>query len=89
MKFVVEAYDSMGNSFPKCSTGTDDQGSIKLARQNINGDRRVRSFCPHNADEKACIYHQKNEEYGSEYITSAATLVYWLEWFKKVSFLGL
>ncbi len=84
MKFVVEAYDSMGNNFPKCSTGTDHQGSIRLAWQNINGDRRVRLFCPHNADEKAYIYHQKNEEYGSEDITSAATLVYWLEWFKKV-----
>ena len=31
--------------------------------QNINGDRRVRLFCPHNADEKAYIYRQKNEEY--------------------------
>ncbi len=58
MKFVVEAYDSMGNSFPKCSTGTDDRGSIRLAWQNINGDRRVRLFCPHSSDEKAYIYHQ-------------------------------
>ena len=84
MKFVVEVYDSMGNSFIKCSTGTDDQGSIRLAWQNINGDRRVRLFCPHNADEKAYIYHQKSEEYGSEDITSAATLTHWLEWFNKV-----
>ena len=74
----------MGNSFPKCSTGTDDPGSIRLAWQNIKGDRRVRLFCSHNADEKAYIYHQKNEEYASEDITSAATLVYWLGWFKKV-----
>ena len=79
----------MGNSFAKCSTGTDDRGSIKLDGQNINGDRRLRLLCPHNADEKAYIYHQKNEEYGSEDITLAATLVYCLEWFKKVSFLGL
>ncbi|MEG4997263.1 hypothetical protein [Microcoleus sp. B4-D4] len=84
MKLVVEAYDSMGNSFPKCSTGTDDQGSIRLAWENINADRRVRLFCPHNANEKAYTYHQKSEEYGSEDITSAATLVYWLEWFNKV-----
>jgi hypothetical protein len=79
----------MGNSFPKCSTGTDDRGSIKLDWQNINGDRRLRLLCTHNADEKAYIYHQKNEEYAWEDITSAATLVYCLEWFKKVSFLGL
>ena len=84
MKLVVEAQDSMGNSFPRCSTGTDDRGSIRLAWQNINGDRRVRLFCPHNADEKAYIYRQKNEEYASEDITSAATLVYWLEWFNQV-----
>jgi len=25
MKLVVEAYDILGNSFPKCSTGTDDR----------------------------------------------------------------
>lgn len=84
MKLVVEAYDSMGNSFPKASTGTDDQGSIRLAWQNINADRRVRLFCPHNADDKAYIYHQKSEEYGSEDITSAAILVHWLEWFNKL-----
>ena len=84
IKFVVDAYDSMGNSFPKCSTGTDDQGSIRLAWQNINGDRRVRLFCPHSSDEKACIYHQNSEEYASKDITSGAILVYWLEWFNQV-----
>jgi hypothetical protein len=84
MKLVVEAYDSMGNSFPKCSTGTDDQGSIRLAWENINADRRVRLFCPSNAEEKAYIYHQKNQEYKSEYLISASTLVHWLEWFNKV-----
>ncbi|HEY9301872.1 MAG TPA: hypothetical protein VIQ31_37010 [Phormidium sp.] len=84
MKFVVEAYDSMENSFPKCSTGTDHQGSIRLAWQNINGDRRVRLFCPHSSDEKAYIYHQSSEEYASEDITSAVILVARLEWFNKV-----
>ncbi len=53
MKFVVEGQDSMENSFPKCSTGTDDRGSIRLAWQNINGDRRVRLVCPINADKKS------------------------------------
>ncbi len=70
MKFIVEAYDSMGNSFPKCSTGTDDRGSIRLAWQNINGDPRVRLFCPHSSDEKAYLYHMSGE-YGSKDITSA------------------
>ncbi|MEZ2240176.1 hypothetical protein [Microcoleus sp.] len=84
MKLVVEAYDTMGNSFPKCSTGTDDQGSIRLAWENINTNCRVRLFCPSNAEEKAYIYHQKNQEYKSEYLISASTLVHWLEWFNKV-----
>jgi hypothetical protein len=82
MKFVVEAYDSMGNSFPKCSTGTDDQGSIRLAWQNINGDRRVRLFCPHSCDEKAYIYHMSGE-YGSKDITSGVILVDRLKWFNE------
>ena len=30
IKLVVEVYDRMGNSFPKCSSGTDDRGSITL-----------------------------------------------------------
>ena len=83
MKFVVEACDSMGNSFRKCTTGTDDRGSIRLAWQNINGDGAVRLVCPFNADKKSYIYHVSGE-HRSKDITSAATLVYWLEWFKKV-----
>jgi hypothetical protein len=82
MKFVVEAYDSMGNSFPKCSTGTDDQGSIRLAWQNINGDRAVRLVCPINADKKSYIYHMTGE-YGSKDITSAVILVDRLKWFNE------
>ena len=84
MKLVVEAYDVLGDNFPKCSTGTDYQGSIRLAWQNRDSGCRVRLFCPHNPDRKAYIYHQKSEEYGSEDITSAATLTHWLEWFNKV-----
>jgi len=83
MKLVVEAYDSMGNSFPKCSIGTDDRGSIRLAWQNKKANCRVRLFCPSNAEGKAYIYHQKNQEYKSEDIISVSTLVHWLEWFNK------
>ena len=83
MKLIVETYDILGDGFPKASTGTDDIGSIRLAWQNVNADRRVRLFCPHNADEKAYIYHQKSEEYGSEDITSAVILVDRLKWFNE------
>jgi hypothetical protein len=84
MKLVVEAYDSMGNIFPKCSIGTDDRGSIRLDWTSIELNHTIRLFCPHNGSEKAYIYYHKSEEYGSEDITSAATLTHWLEWFNKV-----
>lgn len=84
MKLVVEAYDSMGDNFPKASIATDDRGSIRLAWTSLELDRTICLFCPHNGSERAYIYHQKSEEYGSEDITSAATLVYWLEWFNKI-----
>jgi hypothetical protein len=84
MKLVVEAYDSMENNFPKCSTGTDDQGSIRLAWTSLKLDRTIRLFCPHNGSQKAYIYYHRIEEYGSEDIASAATLTHWLEWFNKV-----
>ena len=81
MKLIVEAYDVLGDNFPKASTGTDDTGSIRLAWQNTNADCRVRLFCPSNADAQAYIYHYKNEEYKSEDLISASTLVHWLESF--------
>ena len=83
MKLVVDAYYILGDNFPKASLGTDDLGSIRLAWQNRNADCRVRLFCPSNAEGKAYIYHQKNQEYKSEDIISASTLVHWLEWFNK------
>ena len=74
----------MGNSFPKASKILPSKkGSIRLAWQNINGDGAVRLVCPINAEQKSYIYHESGK-HGSKDITSAATLVYWLEWFKKV-----
>ncbi|MEG4320971.1 MULTISPECIES: hypothetical protein [unclassified Microcoleus] len=84
IKLVVEAYDRMGNNLTKCSTGTDDQGSIRLDWTSLELDRTIRLFCPHNGSDKAYIYYHKSEEYGSEDITSAATLTHWLEWFNKI-----
>ena len=83
MKLIVEAYDILGDNFPKASIATDHRGSIRLAWQNRNADCRVRLFCPSNAEGKAYIYHQKNQEYKSEEIISVSTLVHWLEWFNK------
>jgi len=74
----------MGNSFSEASKILSSKKvSIQLAWQNINGDGAVRLVCPINADKKSYIYPVSGED-GSKNITSAATLVYWLEWFKKV-----
>ncbi|NJK74575.1 MAG: hypothetical protein HC849_10935 [Oscillatoriales cyanobacterium RU_3_3] len=83
MKLVVEAYDVLRDNFPKASAATDELGSIRLAWQNTNADCRVRLFCPSNTDDRTYIYHQKHEEYKSEDITSASTLIHWLEWYNK------
>ncbi|MEG3881202.1 hypothetical protein QT972_27945 [Microcoleus sp. herbarium7] len=82
MKLVVEAYDRMGNSFPKASTSPNKQGSIRLAWENTNADRAVRLICPINADRKSYIYHVSGES-GSKDITSAALLVDRLKWFNE------
>ena len=74
----------MGNSFPKASKILPSKkGSIRLAWENTNSDGAVRLVSPINADKKSYIYHESGK-HGSKDITSAATLVYWLEWFKKV-----
>ncbi|MCC3407487.1 MAG: hypothetical protein JGK17_18210 [Microcoleus sp. PH2017_10_PVI_O_A] len=83
MKWVVEAYDVLRENFPKASVSTDELGSIRLAWQNTSADCRVRLFCPSNADDRAYIYHQKHEEYKSEDIIAASTLVHWLEWYNQ------
>ena len=84
MKLVVEAYDSMGNSFPKCSTGTDDQGSITLDWTSLEPDRTVRLFCPFSAEQPVDIYHHANNENAVEDLVSSSTLVDWLQWFNKI-----
>ncbi|MEG4963882.1 MULTISPECIES: hypothetical protein [unclassified Microcoleus] len=83
MKLVVDAYDSMGNSFPKASKiSPNKKGSIWVAWENTNSDRAVRLICPINADQKSYIYHVSGE-YGSKDITSAAILVDRLKWFNE------
>ncbi|MEG4496496.1 hypothetical protein QUB05_11420 [Microcoleus sp. F10-C6] len=84
MKFVVEAYDSMGNSFPKSSTGTDDQGSITLDWTSLEPELTVRLFCPFSAEQPVDIYHHANNENAVEDIASSSTLVDWLHWCNKI-----
>jgi hypothetical protein len=36
MNFAVEAYDVMGDRFPKASAGADEQGGIRLTWSKLN-----------------------------------------------------
>lgn len=83
MKLVVDAYDIMGNSFPKCSTATDDRGSITLDWTSLEPERTVRLFCPFIAEQPVDIYHHTENENAVEDIVSSSTVVYWLQWFNK------
>ncbi|MEG4013228.1 MULTISPECIES: hypothetical protein [unclassified Microcoleus] len=83
MKLVVEAYDSMGNSFPKASKiSPNKKGSIWLAWENTNADRTVRLISPINAGQKSYIYHVSGENRSKD-ITSAVILVDRLNWFNE------
>jgi hypothetical protein len=81
MKLIVEAYDVLGNNFPKASTSTDDSGSITLDWTSLDRDRTVRLFCPYSAEQPVDIFHHTKDEYAVEDIVSSPTLVYWLQWF--------
>jgi hypothetical protein len=41
MRLVLEAYDAMGDSFPKASASTDEQGSIRLTWSKLESDCEV------------------------------------------------
>jgi len=83
IKLVVEVYDRMGNSFPKCSSGTDDRGSITLDWTSLEPEYTVRLFCPFSTEQPVDIYHHTKNENLVEDIVSSSTLVYWLQWFNK------
>jgi hypothetical protein len=84
MKLMVEAYDILGDNFPKASTGTDDLGSITLDWTSLEPDRTVRLFCPFSAEQPVDIYHHANNENAVEDIVSSSTLVDRLQWFNKI-----
>jgi hypothetical protein len=83
IQWVIEAYEIVGSSFPRASSSTDEMGGIRLSWENTDKDCRIRIFCPSAPDKVAYVYHQKGDDYGSEDLVSAATLVQWIEWFNQ------
>lgn len=83
MRLVIDAYEAMGNTFPRASVSTDEQGGIRLtwSKQAIDGE--VRLVCPANANQKAYLYHELKDDYAVEHDVTAFILVQWLEWLNQ------
>ncbi len=83
MQFVVEAYDAMGDNFPKASASTDELGSIRLTWSKIDSDCEVRLICPADGSQPAYLYHELGNAYAVERDVNVTNLVHWLEWFDR------
>jgi hypothetical protein len=83
MRFIVEAYDVMGESFPKASASTDEQGSIRLTWSKIESDCEVRLICPAHHDQQAYLYHELGNNYAVEREVTVSILLLWLEWLNQ------
>ena len=83
MQFVVEAYDVMGDDFPKASASTDEQGSIRLTWSKLEPECEVRLICPAHHDQQAYLYHELGNDYAVEREVTVSTLLPWLEWLNQ------
>jgi hypothetical protein len=83
MRLVLEAYDAMGDSFPKASASTDEQGSIRLTWSKLESDCEVRLFCPAHSDQQAYLYHELGKDYAVEREVTISVLLQWLEWLNQ------
>ncbi len=81
MRFVVEAYDAMGDDFPKASASTDEEGSIRLTWSKPESDCEVRLICPAQIDKAAYLYHELGSISAVE--REVSNLNQWLEWFNQ------
>jgi hypothetical protein len=83
MEFVIEAYDAIGDRFPKASASTDDQGGIRLTWMKLDTEHEVRLVCPAQVGQTAYLYHEFGNDYAVERDVTGAILVEWLEWFNQ------
>ncbi|MEM8845330.1 MAG: hypothetical protein AAGB35_09855 [Pseudomonadota bacterium] len=83
MGMVVDVYEAMGDSFPRASVSTDEQGSIRLTWSKQSPECEVRLVCPASAEEQLYLYHEMGDNYAVERDVTASILVQWLEWLTK------
>jgi len=83
MGLLLEAYEAMGDDFPKASASTDEQGSIRVTWSNPLPECEVRLVCPARADEQVYLYHELGDTYAVEKNVTAPILVQWLKWLNQ------
>ncbi|NJM72171.1 MAG: hypothetical protein HC862_19420 [Scytonema sp. RU_4_4] len=83
MRLVVDAYEAMGDRFPKASASTDEEGSIRLTWSKPSPEREVRLVCPATSEQQAYLYHELGDNYAVETDVTASVLAQWLEWLNQ------
>ena len=84
MSLLLEAYEMMGDRFPKGSSCTDEEGGITIDWTSQDAGRAIVLFCPSSLEKSTRIYRDNNDEYGSDNEVSVSKLVSWLEWFNQI-----
>ncbi|MCU0567198.1 MAG: hypothetical protein MUF49_11440 [Oculatellaceae cyanobacterium Prado106] len=82
MRFIVEAYESLGESFPRASVSTDEKGGIRLTWSKLEPECEVRLICPADSGQEMYLYHELGDTYAIEQNVTSSTLVQWLRWLK-------
>lgn len=77
MLLVIEAYEVMGDSFPRASASIDEQGSIRLTWSKLESEYEVRLVCAANA-EQPYLYLELGDTYALQRDINASILVQWL-----------
>jgi len=83
MQLIVEAYDVMGDRFPKASVSTDEHGCIRLTWSKLEPECEVRLVCPARAGQQAYLYHERGNDYAVEREVTAPVLLQWLVWLNQ------
>lgn len=83
MRFVVEAYEAIGDRFPRASASTDEKGGIRLTWSKLESECEVRLVCPADAEKQAYLYHELGDTYAVEQNVTTSILVQWLEWLNQ------
>ncbi|WP_009630751.1 winged helix-turn-helix domain-containing protein [Synechocystis sp. PCC 7509] len=83
IQFVVEAYELMGDNFPKASVSTDEKGGIRLTWSKLEVESEVRLICPGSKDQPVYLYHELGDNYAVEHEVTSSILMQWLEWLNR------